>query len=297
MSKKVIRIISFVLVVVTLLGFIIPYVSATELDNDGAMSTEGVVGETPESLYGTPPDGFELIVEQDYYRVQKNNADVNVWFQIPITNNTPRLQTVVFIVDIAQNMVVEQVELNVEQTYVNGLKLNDGYYALITGNYAFGDDGQKYEINDGTPLYFYIGDNNAFDYSLYDASFHIVDSRAIQLKLDTARQDAVLATLPISNSEVAIPEEITKMTSNDIVEVQPNPGTTTDKPIQPSEPSKKDEEEPKKEFPLITLFKNSWVWLLLLGVSWGAYKILENKKKNKMIKTAESDRNDKGRFE
>lgn len=296
MSKKVIRIISFVLVIITLLGFIVPYVSATELDKEeeDVVTDEGVIGET-ESLYGTPPEGFELIVESDYYRVEKKSSDINVWFQIPITNDTPRLQTIVFIVDIAKNMVVNQVELNADETYVNGLKLDDGCYALITGNYAFGDAGHKYEINEGKPFYFYIGDEMALHQAQYGVSFHVVDNKAIQLTLNTAREETVLATGPIANSEVAIPSEITKMTSDDITEVEPDTETQPTQPAEPNDPI--EEEKPKKEFFLITIFKNSWLWLVLLGGAAIAYKILENKKKDKLLKNTESDRNDKGRFE
>lgn len=296
MSKKVIRIISFVLVVVTLLSFIIPYVSATELDKDGedVVGTDNVVGETPESLYGTPPEGFELIVENDYYRVQKHDSNMNVWFQIPITNETPRLQTMVFVVDIEKNMVVEQITLNADETYVNGLKLDDGYYALITGNYAFGSDSQKYEINAGKPLYFYIGDTFLLDQSKYGVAFNAVNDSALQLTIDVAKDGAVLANGPIDKSTVKIPEEITKMTNGDIVEVQPNTPT----PEKPTEPQEEDKPaKPKREFFLITIVKDSWIWLVLLAACAIVYKVMENKKKEKKEKYIEADRNDSGRFE
>ena len=298
MSKKVIRIISFVLVIVTLLGFIIPYVSATELDKEesDAVTDKGVVGETPESLYGTPPEGFELIVEDDYYRVEKTDSNLNVWFQIPITNETPRLNTVAFIVDINKNMVIEQIELNVEKTYVNGLKLADGHYALITGNYAFGDANNKYEINAGKPVYFYIGDTALVDQSKYGVTFHVVDTNAITLTLDAAGENAVLAADAIHNSDVVIPEEITKMTNGDIVDIEPD--VDPNKPTDPIEPEKPTEpEKPKREFFLWTVIKNSWVWLILLAGTAVWYKVVVDKKREKLIKTTESDRNDKGRFE
>ena len=297
MNKKVVRIIAILLVVVTVLGFIIPYVSATEIDKneDEVVNDEVVIEE--ESLYGTPPMGFELIVESDYYRVKKTNSDLNVWFQIPITNETPRLQTVAFIVDINKNMVVEQIELNVENTYVNGLKLADGYYALITGNYAFGNQTNKYEINAGKPVYFYIGDTALLDHTQYGVAFHAVDEKAIELTLTQASENAILATGPIYNSDVTIPTEITKMTNGDIVDIQPDKEpeeqpSQTEEPETPQEP-----QEPKREFFLWTIIKNSWVWLILLAGAAAWYKIIESKKRDKLIKNTESDRNDKGRFE
>ena len=301
MSKKVIRIISFVLVVVTLLGFIIPYVSATELETDTEI-TEPVVEVVPEdgstSKYGTPPEGFELIESHDTYRVEKTNNNINVWFHIPIDDNTPKVYAVAFIVDIEKNMVVDQITLYGNQTYVNGLKLSDGYYALTSAGYAFSDGTQNYEINGGKPFYFYVGDTYKLDNSKYGVPLHVVDNKVIELTLTTASESATLRDVtqsPIFNSEVVIPEEITKLTQGDINEITPNDKPTNPQPDTPAEPEKP--EKPEREFFLITIIKDSWVWLVLLAVAGIAYKILESKKKNQLIKNLEADRNDKGRFE
>ena len=301
MSKKVIRIISFVLVVVTLLGFIIPYVSATEIENDDTEVIAPEITVDPDvddgNKYGTPPTGFKLIETHDSYRVEKVDDNINVWFQIPIEPDTPRLNTVAFIVDLDKNMVIEQVVLNAQQTYVNGLRLANGYYALISGDYAFGDQSQKYEINGGKIFYFYIGPSYELDNSKYGVQLHVVDDMAIELSLQPARENTTLrdnVQNPIYNSEVSIPQEIIQLNKDDIIDIEPD-----EKPTEPEihQPEPEEPEKPKREFFLITIIKDSWVWLVLLAAAGIAYKLIEAKKKQQLIKNIESDRNDKGRFE
>lgn len=131
------------------------------------------------------------------------------------------------------------------------------------------------------------------DQSKYGVAFNAVNDSALQLTIDVAKDGAVLANGPIDKSTVKIPEEITKMTNGDIVEVQPNIPT----PEKPTEPQEDKPAKPKREFFLITIVKDSWIWLVLLAACAIVYKVMENKKKEKKEKYIEADRNDSGRFE
>ena len=293
-KKLVVRIIAIVLVAITVLGLIIPSVTATEFID-------------PTGL----PNGFEYVQTENGIVLTKNEENPYAAVQlngIPEGFDTPVVT--IFLANL-DTKKVSPVELYYEYGYVSNLTLDDGYYVLYGNNVAWtAKDGNTFSLNGGNDYFIYIGSN--FDSTRYEYDF-FKDMRGIMnLSLNVPVEGAQVipygSSLQVGENMLQFPAAY-DTTVEETPEDQNVPAES-----QPAQPEEQTGEQPTEQpvevepfWPeeekfsffgwLLDIFKSAPIVFILLAISIVWYLILKKKKADKLAQQLENDMLDPGRFE
>lgn len=158
-TKLFVRILCAILAVVMTLSIILPVAYAAELDN-GAPYYNG--------------DGFEYI-EQDgeWYLNLTSEKPVVRLTNVPESFTRDNMPVLIANVDTFEVHIVNLLEI---YGYAAALDIAEGYYLVVTNNYAWADENNnKWALNNAQMMYFYYGDTTNFDMNKYDLQFYSED--------------------------------------------------------------------------------------------------------------------------
>ena len=335
-KKLFVRILCGLLVVIMTLGLIVPYVFASEIEDEVAILS-GVVDEnneedissdqeesydvisTPWQPEGAPeelpPAGYLNVRRPDgTWGIQKMKASDESAFVISGLPENYDCNSVTLFIANLETQVVLTLNLEKEDRYVNKILLADGYYVIFSNNFSFcNTNGVGYSIRGGENLYFYVGDVNEFDAEKYPVDFLKVkdDYELFELTLLKAPADfekvSATTVLTINSEEIPFPDDVKvealgmTITSDPIVDEENNNTQTepSEKPVEkPNENNKDDEQNKYAWYKLLFngLKKNIFLIVALVACYIGTV-VIKIKKKNELIKQAENDKYDEGLIE
>jgi hypothetical protein len=279
-NKLIARIIAGLLVLITILGLIIPYVSADEID-----------GQPNNEL----PVGFEYVFEDGEWKIKKSegNNKPAVYVNSPYGFDTSNI--VIFICNIETEEVISR-ELFQSANYITSLNIGEGYYVIYANGYAWSDkDGNAYAVNGGEYYYVYIGDN--YDNEKYTVNF-ADGNEIIELSLSVAPDNFQVvkyqSQLSIGNSDLICPSDALL---EPIQKIDPNGGGTNQPPTGDKEkpPVEGGDDEDnggiigvlKKMF--TDIIKKSAIPLILIAICYAGLTFIKIKKQYKVDQQQEND--------
>jgi hypothetical protein len=294
-KKLLVRILAGILLLVMVLGLVIPYVSAVELDNTNTAEID-----VPQPDSGLPI-GFEYKFNGATWDVVKSEGNTKPAIMIDTKPDSCDVrEAVVFIGNLATHEV-KYYNLYRGLNYVSSVDLDDGYYVIFTNNYAWEDSrGDVYAINGGEYQYIYIGDN--YDPTLYGVQFDQT-SGIFSLSLKDAKDDSHVMSydtaLLVTNQLLVLPSDASPEAHVPTQPTQePTPQPTTPKPDNPAK-----EDEPDSGFFADTLsmlgrvMKKSAFLLICIAGCFIGLKVIQIKKKIKTEKQTENDKYDDRRID
>jgi hypothetical protein len=278
-TKLITRIIAGLLVLITVLGLIIPYVSADEID-----------GQPDNEL----PVGFEYVLEDGEWKIKKSegNNQPAVYVNSPYGFDTSNI--VIFICNIETEEVISR-ELFQSANYITSLNISEGYYVIYANGYAWSDkDGNAYAINGGEYYYVYVGDN--YDNEKYTVNF-ADGNEIIELSLSVAPASFQVvkyqSQLSIGNSDLICPsdallEPIQKINPDGEHIPDPTPDDGEKPPV---------EDDDDDNSGIIGVFKNlftgvikrSAIPLILIAICYTGLTFIKIKKQYDVDKQQEND--------
>jgi hypothetical protein len=308
-GKLIVRIISGLLVLIMVLGLIIPYVYATEIE-DGSenVGTEENIPEDDQSENIFPeynlPDGFEYIEVDGGWDIKKTSDDgvSALWITRPLTFDT---NTVTVFVCNLETEEVKYYDFHKSFNYIGSMYLEDGYYVLYANEFAWADaNGLAHSFNGGEYFYFYVGNN--YDDEKYNVEFYHDGGIMHVPMIEEAPADYQIveyqSTLTIDDSVLKCPEDamLTPIEKLDPDEnwTEPTIDDTTLPPEEPIVPTEDDGGvlDVVKEL-FVGFFDGSILLILAIVVCYIWLTFIKIKKKKAAEKQIENDSYDDRRIE
>lgn len=168
-AKIMTRVIAGVLVLVMALGFIIPYVSASEIEDTQSTETTEVVEEEEVVVSTQPPveddrapsalpDGLYYEKVNDKWVIKVRN-DANV-IPVQVMNVPPEYaaeELILFVANL-ETQEVQTISLMKHYGFVGTMNIKPGYYAFYANEIGWGDGYDNYfAFNDGEYQFFRLG--------------------------------------------------------------------------------------------------------------------------------------------
>lgn len=236
-NKLITRIIAVVLVLTIVLGFVIPYVSAYDVDQS-EIETMHNASEKPDMPDVDLPDGFEYSYVNGRWVINKteeNDRPAIAIMQMPEGFDATVLT--VFICNL-ETYQVRSFDLFKRSGYVSSMDLADGYYVIFSNNFAWSSSsGEAHVINNNEYLYVYIGDD--YDANLYPIDFERYEDIfeiALSPADDSTTKIAYNTALIYSPSHMVCPEDAI-VYKNGSTSDNPTGPTTPTYPTEPTDPT------------------------------------------------------------
>lgn len=182
-------------------------------NNDGlcVVGPMFLIDDAPDKM---PPQGYVYSRNIDgTWEISKLNENNDSAF---IISNLPEecdVKNVTLFIGNLETQNVMLLNINSEESYVNNIDLNDGYYVLFSNEMAFCDsNGVGYSINGGENLYFHVG--SEFDSEKYPVEFMKVSDGYELFKLSLAKAPDNFqkinngVVLSIDSSSVNFPKDV-----------------------------------------------------------------------------------------
>lgn len=281
--KIIVRVLSLILIGVIILGLVIPYVSASEIEP--TQSTERPI----------LPDGFQYIDSTDgkSYMVIRSPGNDLPSFSLSMRDGFDMPQITVFFA----NLETEEIfscELYHESGYYASIDLKDGYYVVFANEHAWQNSkGLSYALGGGSYQYIYVGDN--FDPLKYDAGFSMTDG-IVSLGMDVA--PAHFTTVKYGESatfdllSIKIPENAKVGPPSTQEQTKP-----TESETQPDDTSSEKEAPDSLLDILWGLIEDSAVLLILIAICFVVLSFIRAKKKVQAEIEAAKDLEDEKRVD
>lgn len=293
-EKKIIRIVASVLVVIMVLGLIVPYVMAAEIDE-----TEAVV----ESALAELPDGFEYVQNGESLVINKTANNNKPAIALDVDTSTFDVFSVTVFVGNLVTHGVTCYELYKHEGYVKSIDLADGYYVIFANDYAWSDSNDNaYAINGNEYKYIYIGDD--YDPNLYGVEFETTDD-IFRLSMVASPDSMYIIgynnSLMFDESDMQYPEgaKLKKLAdTKENKENEPkNDGATT--PSVDSEQEKEDGDKNRINVwsMLLNSLKRSAFLISAIVICYISLTVIRYKKRKEVEEQAENDKYDDKRVE
>jgi hypothetical protein len=186
-QKLIIRIVAIVLVAVLALGFIVPYVSATEVgetatqpfapNESNDLNAEPSEGSNDDAIVSNPkpttklPNGFEYVLVDEIWKIKKTDDNQKSALHINYKSQLFDTQSVIVFIGNIETHEVKYYELYNEFNYLASIDLPDGYYVVYANGLAWSDkDGRAHMLSGGEYEYLYIGEEDNYQ-DLYGVNF------------------------------------------------------------------------------------------------------------------------------
>lgn len=312
-AKIVTRIIAGLLVVIMALGFIIPYVSASEIeepevDVEATVETQDVEPTTSPTEAPTKPNEDEVpgYLPAGLHYEKANGkwivaSDANsdlipfVPTGLPITSMCD-LETIVIFVANLKTKEVQTVSLEKYYDYIGALKFTPGYYVAYANGIGWGVSSDYYTtLNNGNYVYFRMG--SATEAEMGGITF--VDASAgLTLNMTQTPDSYNLVepgqTILVTNDMKAFPSKFDEL-SNIL-----NEDSTKD-PVVKDDGEEEQKEEEERERPsvgkmFLSMLKRSIGMIVVIAGCFIGTIIIKRKRESAFQKTMESDKYDDTRI-
>lgn len=305
--KLIVRIVAGILVAVIALGLIIPYVSATEiqdvvLDNTQEENTNETEIPIPPKPDQELPDGFEYVLQDNRWVVEKTSDNTKPAIRlIHMPYDFDTAEVVLFVGNI-QTHEVKCVTLYCHSGYISSVDLEDGYYVAYANGYAWSSkDGEKYMINSGEYRYFYVGDVDKYEipYGVEFESANDIFTIALGYARNETQTVPYNSSLIISENDLIYPEDAKLSPLEDEKDhIEPSvPNSDSKDPIDPDE-SKDDEIAKITVFDILkNIIYRYWFLITCIVLCYVGLTVIKFKKKIQMKQRLEEDQLDSRRIE
>ena len=313
-AKIITRVIAGLLVVVMALGFIIPYVSASEIEEpeaDVEATVEQEVEETPaateapatktndDEVPGYLPTGLHYEKSNGKWIVAVNSdADV-VPLQptgMPQTSICKAEEITIFVANL-KTKEVQTVALKQYYDYIGTIKFEPGYYVAYSNGIGWGVDDDYYmTLNDGSYVYFRIGSSTVAEVG----GITFTDASAGLLLNMTQAPDAYNLVQPgqtilITNDMKAFPSNFDEL--SEIMNNGEDKAPTQEKDDKEEIPEDEKEENKTSIGKLfLNMLKRSIGILVIIAGCFIGTIIIKRKREATFQKRVESDRYDDTRI-